>query len=108
VLTHKPFDDTVDIANLVEITEGLSGAQIENLLNEAMLNALRNNRQKFTYSDFDLVFNKMMVGWQPNEHEFTSNVIDSIAPVLPSMTAVAVAPLPSPSTLEIVTVGGVA
>jgi cell division protease FtsH len=75
----KPHDSSIKINDLIDITEGLTGAQIENLLNEAMLNALRNNRQKFTYNDFDLVFNKMMVGWQPNEHIFTTDIIDHIA-----------------------------
>ena len=75
----KPHDDTIIIKDLVDITDGLSGAQIENLLNEAMLNALRNNCTEFTYIDFDLILNKMIAGWQPNEHEFTSNIIDHIA-----------------------------
>ena len=75
----KPYDSTIDIPNLVEITEGLSGAQIENLLNEAMLNALRSNVTAFNFKDFDFIMNKMMAGWQPNEHQFTSDIIDHIA-----------------------------
>jgi ATP-dependent metalloprotease FtsH len=76
----KPYDtSSVDIPNLVEITEGLSGAQIENLLNEAMLNALRCNQTQFNFTDFDFIMNKMMAGWQPNEHQFTSDIIDHIA-----------------------------
>ena len=75
----KPYDETIDVPNLVEITEGLSGAQIENLLNEAMLNALRYNRTVFDFNDFDIIVNKMMAGWQPNEHQFTSDIIDHIA-----------------------------
>jgi cell division protease FtsH len=79
-LKGKTYDSkTIIIQDLVELTTGLSGAQIENLVNEAMLNALRNDREIFTIEDIDSVMNKMMVGWQPNEHEFTSNVIDSIA-----------------------------
>lgn len=75
----KPYDNTVDIEKLVESTQGLSGAQLENLLNEAMLSALRQNHKKFTNVDIDEVLNKMMVGWQPNEHQFTSDIIDHIA-----------------------------
>jgi cell division protease FtsH len=75
----KPYDDNIIIKDLIELTEGLSGAEIENLLNEAMLNALRMNKTSFNYTDIDLVMNKMMAGWQPNEHEFTSNIIDHIA-----------------------------
>jgi cell division protease FtsH len=75
----KPYTKSINIRDLVEITEGLSGAQIENLLNEAMLNALRYNRTEFCYKDFDLVLNKMVAGWQPVEHEFTTDIIDHIA-----------------------------
>jgi cell division protease FtsH len=78
-INGKPHEPSIKIDELVEFTEGLSGAQIENLLNEAMLNALRYSRKEFTFKDFDLVLNKMMVGWQPNEHEFTSDIIDHIA-----------------------------
>ena len=78
-ISGKPYCDSIGINELVEVTEGFSGAQIENLLNEAMLNALKNNNTEFCYKDFDLVLNKMMVGWQPNDHEFTSDIIDHIA-----------------------------
>jgi cell division protease FtsH len=78
-INGKPYCDTIGIDDLVEVTEGFSGAQIENLLNEAMLNALRVNSTQFCYKDFDFVLNKMMAGWQPNEHEFTSDIIDHIA-----------------------------
>lgn len=75
----KPYCDSIGLNELVEVTEGLSGAQIENLLNEAMLNALRLNNTQFCYKDFDYVMNKMVAGWQPIEHEFTSDIIDHIA-----------------------------
>lgn len=75
----KPREATIKTEDLVELTSGFSGAQIENLLNEAMLNALRYNRETFTSDDIELVFNKMLAGWQPNEHKFTSDIIDHIA-----------------------------
>ena len=78
-INGKPYSDSIGLDEIVEVTEGLSGAQIENLLNEAMLNALRINNTQFCYKDFDFVMNKMMVGWQPNEHEFTTDIIDHIA-----------------------------
>jgi cell division protease FtsH len=78
-ISGKPYCDSIGIDELVEVTEGFSGAQIENLLNEAMLNALRINNTQFCYKDFDFVLNKMMAGWQPNDHEFTTDIIDHIA-----------------------------
>ena len=74
----KPHDKTVVLDDLIEQTEGLSGAQIENLLNEAMLHALAANRVKFTTSDMELVMNKIISGWMPNEHGFNEDMIDHI------------------------------
>ena len=75
----KPREPTVLDEALVEITSGFSGAQIENILNEAMLNALRYNREAFSNEDIDVVFNKMLAGWQPIDHKFTNDIIDHIA-----------------------------
>ena len=75
----KPYDSSIVIDSLVDITNGFSGAQIENLLNEAMLNALRENRNKFSNNDVDIIMNKMLAGWQPTEHQFTTDIIDQIA-----------------------------
>ena len=75
----KPHDASVKIDELIEQTGGLSGAQMENLLNEAMLNALRYNRLVMNSKDIDKIMNKMLVGWQPVEHQFTSDIIDHIA-----------------------------
>jgi len=75
----KPCDESVSHSKLVEMTAGYSGAQIENILNEAMLNALKYNRHQFTLEDIEVIINKMMVGWQPTEHQFTSDIIDHIA-----------------------------
>lgn len=78
-LKGKPHDSSVILTDLVEQTNGLSGAQIENVLNEAMLYALRENREIFTSVDVEDIINKIMVGWQPTEHQFTDDIIDRIA-----------------------------
>lgn len=75
----KPRALDISDEDIVEVTSGFSGAQIENLLNEAMLNALRNNREIFSKDDMDTVLNKILVGWQPTEHAFTDDIIDHIA-----------------------------
>lgn len=76
----KPYDNnTINLTDLIDFTSGMSCAQIENLLNEAMLYALRENREIMTMNDIDKVMNKIMVGWQPNEHQFTDDIIDHIA-----------------------------
>jgi len=79
-LKGKPYDhQTINIKDLVDVTNGLSGAQIENILNEAMLHALRYERTKMEYKDIDSVINKIIAGWQPNEHEYSSDLLDRIA-----------------------------
>jgi len=75
----KPRTEDITDEDLVDVTSGFSGAQIENLLNEAMLNALRDNREVFEKDDLDIVLNKILAGWQPNEHAFTTDIIDHIA-----------------------------
>ena len=75
----KPHDSSILLSNLVDLTMGFSGAQIENLLNEAMLNALRNNQEVFNMTDIDFILNKMIGGWQPFEHQISNNLIDRIA-----------------------------
>lgn len=78
-LQGKPRDDTVTMPDLIENTQGYSGAQIENLVNEAMLLALREDRDKFSLADVDAVYNRVIGGWQPTKHEFTPAIIDQIA-----------------------------
>ena len=75
----KPRSSEISIEDLVDMTAGFSGAQIENFLNEAMLNALRDNREVFLKEDIDIVLNRILVGWQPTEHAFTNDIIDHIA-----------------------------
>lgn len=75
----KGKPNNIVIGDLVDLTMGLSGAQIENLLNEAMLCALRNDRVSFTQSDIDEMFNKIVAGWQPLDHHFSTDMIDRIS-----------------------------
>jgi cell division protease FtsH len=75
----KPHDNTVNITDLVELTMGLSGAQLENVLNEAMLFAIRQNQTVFTQTHIEMVMNRIIAGWQPVEHQFTTDMLEQIA-----------------------------
>ena len=75
----KPASESISKETLVELTAGFSGAQIENMLNEAMLNALRENRTQMATGDVDLIMNKMLAGWQPTDHTFTPEMIRQIS-----------------------------
>ena len=74
----KPIDESVFLHELIDNTEGLSCAEIENLLNEAMLYALRDNREAITKMDLDVIYNKILTGWQSNEQEFTNTTVHQI------------------------------
>jgi cell division protease FtsH len=78
-LRGKPADESVVIKNLVALTQGLSGAQIENLLNEALLNALRENRDVMKQTDIEIMLNRILAGWQPTDHVFSETMIDRIS-----------------------------
>ena len=75
----KPHELDVRIPNLIDMTNGLSGAQIENLLNEAMLYALRENREKMNNQDLEHILGRMLVGYQPNANAFSEDMIYRIS-----------------------------
>jgi cell division protease FtsH len=75
----KPHDSTINIENLIEMTQGLSGAQIENLLNEGMLLALRSNKEIMTKNELEYILNRILVGWQASQHVYTDKLLYQIA-----------------------------
>ena len=78
-LKGKPRSGKVDVDNLKELTNGLSGAQIENLLNEAMLLALRNDREIMVMEDIESILSRILVGYQSSENSYSTNMIKRIA-----------------------------
>ena len=61
---NKPIDENVDFKTLAKITVGFTGADIENMLNEAAILAARNNRPKIIMSDITEGINKVTMGPQ--------------------------------------------
>ena len=78
-LSGKPRSVDVTVDKLKDITNGLSGAQIENLLNEAMLLALRHDREMINMEDIECILSRMLVGYQPNENNYSADMIKRIA-----------------------------
>ena len=78
-LVNKPIESSITIDYLVELTNGFSGAQIENLLNEAMLYVLRQNRFQIDKTDINIIANRILVGFQSNKNELTDDVIYQVA-----------------------------
>ena len=61
---NKPIDDNVDFKTLAKITVGFTGADIENMLNEAAILAARAGRPKIIMSDITEGINKVTMGPQ--------------------------------------------
>ena len=78
-LNGKPHNKNIQIEKIVEITNGFSGAEIENLLNEAMLLALRDNRIQIDKKDIEIMVNRILTGWQINENKLSHEMIRQIA-----------------------------
>ncbi len=61
-LRKVPLGDDVDVALLARSTPGFSGADLENLVNEAALLAARNDKEKVNHNDFELAKDKVLMG----------------------------------------------
>lgn len=59
---NKPFTDDVDFGDISLNTPGYSGAELENLLNEAALKAARKNHSVISKSDIENALKKITVG----------------------------------------------
>ncbi|MDI6775931.1 MAG: ATP-dependent zinc metalloprotease FtsH [Syntrophales bacterium] len=57
-----PLADDVDFSVISRGTPGFSGADIENLINEAVLNAARLDKDKVTMSDFEYAKDRVLMG----------------------------------------------
>lgn len=59
---NKPFDESVDLKAIAHRTPGFSGADLENLLNEAALVAARQNKKKIDMADIDEATDRVIAG----------------------------------------------
>jgi cell division protease FtsH len=78
-MSGKNIESNIDMDYLTEITASMSGAEIENLINESMLSALRDNREMISLNDLEGVLNKSLVGWKETESIFSTDMIKRIA-----------------------------
>ncbi len=58
----KTFDETVNLENLSKRTPGFSGADLENLLNESALLAVRRNKTKISMEEIDEATDRVLMG----------------------------------------------
>ncbi|MDO5131482.1 MAG: ATP-dependent zinc metalloprotease FtsH [Eubacteriales bacterium] len=65
---NKPLGDDVDLAEIARTTAGFSGADLENLLNEAAIAAAKEDRPYLTQSDIKSAFIKIGIGTEKKSH----------------------------------------
>ncbi len=68
---NKKFTNEVDLENIAKLTTGFSGADLENLLNEAAILAGRDNRIKINMIDIQEAVNKVIMGPQKKSRVVT-------------------------------------
>jgi cell division protease FtsH len=80
-LTGKPISrkSPVSLDTLVHDTAGLSCADIENTLNEAMLAAIRDNRESMSAADIEDALDRRLAGHQSTDIVMTSDMVDRVA-----------------------------
>ncbi len=59
---NKTFSQEVNLTNVSQRTPGFSGADLENLLNEAALLAVRRNKEKITMDEIDEATDRVLLG----------------------------------------------
>ncbi len=59
---NKPLEESVDLKAIAMRTPGFSGADLENLLNEAALVAARHNKKKIDMEDIDEATDRVIAG----------------------------------------------
>jgi len=61
---NKPLAKDVDLASIARYTTGFTGADLENLLNEAALIAARRNKREISMAEIDEAFDRVLIGTQ--------------------------------------------
>ena len=70
---NKKLADGITLSNLAKRTPGFSGADLENLLNEAALLAVRRNKDKITMSEIDEATDRVLMGPAKTSHKYSEN-----------------------------------
>ena len=68
---NKILDKNVTLTNLAKRTPGFSGADLENLLNEAALLAVRRNKENITMSEIDEATDRVLMGPAKKSKKYT-------------------------------------
>ncbi len=75
----KTFAPNVTLSNIAKRTVGFSGADLENLLNEAALLAVRRNKKTITMAEIDEAHDRVLMGPAKKSHKYTDKEKRTVA-----------------------------
>ncbi|MBR2588574.1 MAG: ATP-dependent zinc metalloprotease FtsH [Bacilli bacterium] len=75
----KTFAPNITLSNLAKRTVGFSGADLENLLNEAALLTVRRNKKAITMSEIDEAHDRVLMGPAKKSHKYTDEEKKTVA-----------------------------
>ena len=70
---NKIFEDNITLSNIAARTVGFSGADLENLLNEAALLAVRRNKAAISMEELDEAHDRVIMGPAKKSHKYTEH-----------------------------------
>ena len=76
---NKILDKNITLANLAKRTPGFSGADLENLLNEAALLAVRRDKEFITMSEIDEATDRVLMGPAKKSKKYTEKERNLVA-----------------------------
>ena len=101
----KPLDTSVNLGQIAGRTIGFSGAELQNLLNEAALHAVRRRSQSITMDDMDQAWDRLILGLERKSlrmseqerritayHEAGHAITAAVLPLMDPVTKVTIIP----------------
>lgn len=76
---NKPLDEDVDVKTLAKRTPGFTGADLQNLLNEASLLAARHDQSKITMRNIEEAIDKIVAGTEKKSRIITDEEKENTA-----------------------------
>ncbi|MCA9380798.1 ATP-dependent zinc metalloprotease FtsH [Candidatus Dojkabacteria bacterium] len=76
---NKPLEATVDLEKVAKRTVGFTGADLENIMNEAAIIAAKDNRKEITNADIDDAVSKVVLGPAKKSRKRTEDELNLVA-----------------------------
>lgn len=100
----KPLADEVNLEVIAKTTTGLSGADLSNMVNEALINAVRNERDAANHEDFMEALSIVTLGRARTSSVITENdkIITALHEAGHAVVGLALEEIPDPSHVTII------